>query len=132
VAVGVLLVTHGRIGEELLASAKRILDGHPLPSASFAVEQNRDPDHVTHDVAARLTNLDEGDGVLVLVDIFGATPSNVVCRVPDAHPCAIVTGVNLPMVLKVFNYPTLDLAALAELAHEGGREGVLRVADVDY
>ena len=130
-AVGLLLVTHGRIGEELLTSAARIFGDRPLPCASFSVEQNRDPDRVAEDVATRLTSLDQGDGVLVLVDIFGATPCNIVCRVPDAHPCAIVTGVNLPMVLKVLNFPSLDLAALAEVAQEGGREGVLRVADID-
>ena len=131
-AVGLLLVTHGRIGEELLASATRILNGQPLPSASVAVPQNCDPDRVERDLRERLQRLDEGDGVLVLVDLFGATPCNVVRRLPDAHPCAIVTGVNLPMVLRVLNYPALDLAALTEKAREGGREGVLRVADMDF
>jgi len=131
-AVGLLLVTHGRIGEELLASATRILNGRPLPSASVAVPQNCDPDRVERELRERLQRLDEGDGVLVLVDLFGATPCNVVRRLPDAHPCAIVTGVNLPMVLRVLNYPGLDLAALTEKAREGGREGVLRVADMDF
>jgi PTS system ascorbate-specific IIA component len=131
-AVGILVVTHGRIGEELLASAGRILGGRPLPCASFSVEQNCDPERVVRDVGNRLAKLDEGDGVLVLVDLFGATPCNVVCRLPDAHPCAIVTGVSLPMLIKVFNYPALDLAALSEKAREGGHEGVMRVADVEY
>jgi len=131
-AVGLLLVTHGRIGEELLASATRILNGRPLPSASVAVPQNCDPDRVERDLRERLHRLDEGDGVLVLVDLFGATPCNVVRRLPDAHPCAVVTGVNLPMVLRVLNYPKLDLPALVEKAREGGREGVLRVADMDF
>ena len=131
-AVAVLIVTHGRIGEELLASATRILGKRPLPSATFAVEQNCDPDRVARDLTARMAKLDEGDGVLVLVDLFGATPCNVVRRVPDAHPCAIVSGVNLPMLLKVFNYPDSDVAVLAEKAREGGCEGVLRVADLDF
>ena len=131
-AVGLLLVTHGRIGEELLASAARILGHRPLPCASFSVMQNCDPDRVVQEAGKQLSRVDEGDGVLVLVDIFGATPCNVVRRLPDAHPCAIITGVSLPMVLKVLNYPDLDLAALAGKACAGGREGVTRVADVDF
>ncbi len=131
-SVALLVVTHGRIGEELLASATRILGGRPLPCASYTVEQNCDPERVARDVATRLARLDEGDGVLVLIDLFGATPCNVVRRVPDAHPCAIVTGVNLPMLLKVFNYPNGDLAMLADKAREGGREGVNRVVDLDF
>lgn len=130
-AVAVLLVTHGRIGEELLASATRILGGRPLPCASFAVEQNCDPERVARDLGACLARLDEGDGVLVLTDLFGATPCNVAGRLPDAPPSTIVTGVNLPMVLKVFNYPTLDLAALADKAYDGGREGVFRASDLN-
>ena len=131
-AVGLLLVTHGRIGEELLASATRILNGRPLPSASVAVPQNCDPDRVERELRERLQRLDEGDGVLVLVDLFGATPCNVVRLLPDAHPCALVTGANLPMLLRVFNYPDLDLPGLVEKALGGGRDGVQRISDLEF
>ncbi|MDX1593444.1 MAG: PTS sugar transporter subunit IIA [Gammaproteobacteria bacterium] len=131
-AVAVLVVTHGRIGEELLASSMRILGQNPLPCASFSVEQNCDPERVARELAARIGRIDEGDGVLVLVDLYGATPANVVRRVREARPCAIVTGVNLPMLLKVFNYAGAALAALAEKACDGGRDGVLHIPDGDF
>jgi PTS system ascorbate-specific IIA component len=129
-AVAVLLVTHGGIGEELLASATRILGSRPLPCAAFAVELNSDPERVASDLATQVARLDQGDGVLLLIDLFGATPGNVACRIADAPPYAVVTGVNLPMLLKVFNYPALDLDALADKACDGGRSGVLRVSDL--
>jgi PTS system ascorbate-specific IIA component len=131
-AVGVLLVTHRGIGAELLASAERILGRLPLPAAAIGMRSDDDCGATAAAIAARLAELDQGDGVLVLTDLFGATPSNLVRQAVDAYPCAIVTGLNLPMLVKVFNYPDLDLPSLAEKALEGGHQGVRRVSDLEF
>ncbi|HEY5789897.1 MAG TPA: PTS fructose transporter subunit IIA [Gammaproteobacteria bacterium] len=131
-AVGVLLVTHGELGAELLRIASAIMGEPPLPCAAVSVAQDRDPEQAHAELGARLAGLEQGDGVLVLVDLFGATPCNVVRLLPDAHPCALVTGANLPMLLRVFNYPDLDLPGLVEKALGGGRDGVQRISDLEF
>ena len=131
-AVGVLLVTHRDTGAELLATATRILGSSPLPAAAVAVRSGDDTETSVAAIAARLAEIDDGDGVLVLTDLFGATPCNVVRQLPDAHPCALVTGASLPMLLRVFNYADLDLPGLTEKALGGGRDGVQRVSDLEF
>ena len=74
-----------------------------------------------------LDQLDEGDGVLVLTDAYGSTPSNIACRLGARRQVAVVTGLNLPMLLRVLNYPALPLDELKEKAVSGGRDGVLLV-----
>ena len=124
-SVGLLLVTHEKIGEQLLSAARTAM-GEPLPNAALCVSPDSPPEHISEAVAAEIQNLDRGDGVLVLCDLYGATPCNRTCiaRNPGVR---IVTGCNLPMVLKVFNYARLDLDRLADKALEGGRTGILGV-----
>ena len=69
--------------------------------------------------------LDSGDGVLVLTDMYGATPSNIACRLRKLHDVRVVAGLNLPMLIRVLNYPGLDLDELMHKALSGGRDGVL-------
>jgi PTS system ascorbate-specific IIA component len=74
--------------------------------------------------AEYLVTLDTGEGVLVLCDLFGATPSNLACRLADTGRAMVVSGLNLPMLLRVFNYPDETLLTLAEKAAEGGNRGI--------
>ena len=69
--------------------------------------------------------LDRGDGVLVLTDMYGSTPSNIAAGLQKEGKVSVVAGINLPMLIRVLNYPFLDLAALAEKALSGGRDGIL-------
>jgi PTS system ascorbate-specific IIA component len=73
-----------------------------------------------------LRELDAGDGVLVLTDMFGSTPSNIATRLRAPGALAVVAGVNLPMLVRVLNYASLDLQALVDKAASGGARGVLR------
>lgn len=126
-SVGVLLITHNRIGEELLSTTRTILCGCPLPTAHLDVPQDSDTPDMTDRAHKLLSTLDEGDGVLILTDAFGATPSNVAVRLGSRAGTAVVSGVNLPMLLRVMNYPNLPLEALRDKAYSGGRDGVLLV-----
>jgi PTS system mannose-specific IIA component len=69
--------------------------------------------------------MDKGDGVLILTDMFGSTPSNIAHRLAQRGKVMVVTGLNLPMMIKVMNYPTHNLEQLVELAVKGGKTGVL-------
>ena len=124
-SVGVLVITHNRIGEEMLATATAMLGVCPLPAEALAVAADCDPDRVA-DRARRLADdLDQGDGVLVLTDLYGSTPSNIANRLLDGARVRVVTGVNLPMLIRVLNYPRLSLSELVHKARTGGRDGVM-------
>ena len=124
-SVGLLLITHDRLGEQLLQTATAMLGLCPLNAEAIAVHGDGDPDAVIGVAEQILTRLQEGDGVLVLTDIYGSTPSNIAMRLLDSHRVTVVAGVNLPMLIRVLNYPRLSLDELAQKALSGGRDGVL-------
>ncbi len=123
--VGVLLVTHEAMGEALVGAARHVLGRLPLPVDVIEVAANADPDHTLRDAARQARNLDEGAGVLVLTDLYGATPCNVAQRLPSLGITThCVSGLNLPMLLRVLNYPEQSLDELAQTAASGGRGGI--------
>ncbi|KAB7623817.1 PTS sugar transporter subunit IIA [Alkalilimnicola sp. S0819] len=126
-SVALLLITHDRIGDALLDTARRTLGVCPLRAECLSVPQDADPDDMTAQAATLVERLEQGDGVLLLTDAYGSTPSNIACRMRALPGTAVVTGINLPMLLRVLNYPTLDLRALRDKALTGGQDGVLLV-----
>ena len=123
--IGVLVVTHGSIGEALLTSATQIL-GHAQPqTATLSVWRQDDPDDLVLRARELLDTLDAGDGVLVITDIFGATPGNVVSRLLEDGKVEGVSGASLPMLLRVLTSRNGSLAAAVKRALSGGAEGVV-------
>ena len=129
--IGVLVVTHGSIGEALLTSAAQILGGAPAQVATLSVWRQDDPDDLVLRARELLETLDAGDGVLVLTDIFGATPGNVVSRLLEDGRVEGVSGASLPMLLRVLtsrNGSTgTTLRAAVQRAMSGGAEGVVHM-----
>ncbi|HFD81425.1 MAG TPA: PTS fructose transporter subunit IIA [Gammaproteobacteria bacterium] len=123
--VGLLIVSHGDIGRVLLQVAVEMLGDCPLAAETVSAPAGCDPDRILLQAREALRRLDSGDGVLVLNDMFGATPSNISCRLQERQPVRVVAGVNLPMLVRIFNYPQLDLEQLADKAVSGGRDGVI-------
>lgn len=125
-AVGILLVTHPGIGSALLAVASGLLRNLPLKVEAFEVPFDGDPEALLPEASAALRRVDGGFGVLVLSDLYGATPSNLAARL--AHlgtPVRRVSALNLPMLLRVMNYPELELDELPAVAAAGARNGVI-------
>lgn len=129
--IGVLVVTHGSIGEALLTSATQILGAAPQQVATLSVWRQDDPDDLVLRARELLEGLDAGDGVLVLTDIFGATPGNVVSRLLQDGRVEGVSGASLPMLLRVLtgrNGSTENkLRAAVQRALSGGAEGVVHM-----
>ena len=123
--VGVLIITHGNIGEVLLQSAVDVLGVCPLLTMTLSAPPDCNPERILHEAQHAANKLDNGDGVLVLTDMYGATPSNIACRLHEQHDVRIVSGLNLPMLIRILNYPDLDLDELMHKAVTGGRDGVL-------
>jgi PTS system ascorbate-specific IIA component len=130
VSVGLLLITHAGIGTELLAAATRMLGRCPLRAESLAVSNADDPERMYARARAYAEALDSGEGVLVLTDLFGSTPANIAAGLCDAGHTRILSGVNLPMLVRVLNYPELSLDAMADKALSGARDGVLECPGV--
>ena len=125
-AVGILLITHEGIGASLLAVATRLLRQLPLKAEAFEVPFDADPDALLTAVSAALRRVDGGVGVLVLTDLYGATPSNLAAKVARlGTPVRRVSAVSLPMLLRVMNYAELELDELPAVAAAGARNGVI-------
>jgi PTS system ascorbate-specific IIA component len=125
-AVGVLLVTHEGLGQPLLAVVSRLIRPLPLPLRVLEVPFDGDEQALLLAGSARLRELDQGDGVLILTDLYGASPSNLAARLTSLGSAARrVAGLNLPMLLRVLNYPERDLAELALIAASGARNGII-------
>ena len=125
--IGVLLVTHGEIGTALLTSASQILGGVPGQVATLSVWRQDDPDDLVLRARELMEQIDAGDGVLVLTDIFGATPGNVVSRLLDDGQVEGVSGVSLPMLLRVLTSRNGSLGDAVSRALSGGAEGVVHM-----
>lgn len=124
-SVGLLIVSHGKLGDYLLDTATQMLGVCPLATQTLPVSFDSDPDTVLEQAAQVVTGLDDGSGVLILTDMYGSTPSNIVNRLQGRCRVRIVAGVNLPMLIRVLNYPRLSLDELADKALSGGRDGVV-------
>lgn len=122
--IGLLVVSHGRLGEEIVEAARRIVRN---PSTMLAISVAWDDD--VKDSGARieeaLAHLDGGDGIIIATDMLGGTPSNVAMAFLDPGRVEVVTGVNLPMVIKFNNLPDgTDLAQAARLLTEKGKSHI--------
>jgi len=123
--VSLLIITHGKIGRTLLDEATNMLGVCPVENRVIEVEPSSDTD-VMLDMAYALSNeLDHGDGVLVLTDMYGSTPSNIACKLQQQEHVRVIGGINLPMLIRVLNYPNLSIDELVVKAISGGKDGVL-------
>ncbi len=122
--IGVLLVTHGPLGDDLIEAVSHVLGSRPQEIEALDVSSRAEPVDTEASITAHMRELDKGEGVLVLTDVYGATPSNCMCRALEPGHAAGVSGLNLPMLLKTLNYRDLPLEQLAEKAAAGGQEGI--------
>jgi PTS system ascorbate-specific IIA component len=123
-STGLLLITHSSIGDALLETAGKMFEGALLPVKSLSVSTDCNPDHVKQDARLAVQSLDRGEGVLVLTDMFGSTPSNIAYALAENGRVNVISGVNLPMLVRALNYQGLGLAALTQKALNGGKEGI--------
>ncbi len=125
-AVGILLITHAGVGAPLLAVATQLLRQLPLTAEAFEVPFDSDVDALLPSASAALRRVDGGGGVLVLTDLYGASPSNLAAKLSRiGTPVRRVSALNLPMLLRVMNYADLDLDELPAIAAAGARNGVI-------
>lgn len=123
--IGVVLVGHGRMGDHLVDTVTSMLGDLSLATETIAVHGRDDPDERVARAMEAAARVDSGQGVLILTDAFGSTPSNIANRLA-ADGRRIVAGMNLPMLVRIYNYPQLALDDMTTNAIEGGRGGIVR------
>ena len=126
--VGILIVSHGALGESLIHSASHVLGKRPLYLRQVGVTVHDDPDAILPVAEDLIRVLDQGQGVIVMTDIYGATPSNIASRLLRPGRVEGLAGVNLPMLIRALTYRNETLLAMRDKALEGAMEGVTRMA----
>jgi len=124
-SIGVLIVSHESLGQDMLDISVKTLGTCPLAVDVLGITLDANPDKLAHEAESMATALDSGDGVLVLTDLCGATPANIASHLSRHATMMVVAGLNLPMLIRVLNYPELDLIDIAKRAVDGGRQGVM-------
>ncbi|HZZ93479.1 MAG TPA: PTS sugar transporter subunit IIA [Usitatibacter sp.] len=122
--IGILIVSHGAFGESLIHSASHVLGKRPLYLRQLGITVHDDPDAIVAVGEDLIRFLDQGEGVLVMSDIYGATPSNIAARLLKPGRVEGVSGVNLPMLIKALSYREQPLTACLAKAMAGGAEGI--------
>lgn len=125
--IGIFLITHGTLGESLIQCTCHVLNKRPVQIAQLGVSAQDDPLDVLPLARSMLGWVNSGDGVLLLTDIYGATPSNIAAKLIVPDQVELVAGVNLPMLLRVLTYRDRDLPTLLKRAVTGACDGVLHV-----
>jgi PTS system mannose-specific IIA component len=125
--IGLLLVSHGAFGESLIHSASHVLGRRPVYLRQLGITVHDEPEAMLPVAEDLIRFLDQGAGVLVMTDIFGATPSNVASRLLRPGRVEGIAGVNLPMLIRALNYRDEPLLAVRDKALAGACEGVVRL-----
>ena len=125
--IGILLITHGTFGESLIQNICHVLNKRPPLIGQFGVAAQDDPLDILPMAKLLLKEVDEGDGVLILTDILGATPANLALKLLDPGRIECVAGVSLPMLLRALTYRKSGRETLIKKAISGGHDGVINL-----
>jgi PTS system mannose-specific IIA component len=128
--VGIVIVTHLSLGEELLAVVKLIV-GKLKQFEAVSINPTEEVEEIREKISAAIRKVDRGKGVLILTDMFGGTPSNISLSFLEEWKIEVITGVNLPMLLKLSTYEEeKDLAGLAEFIKTYGQKNINLASEI--
>jgi PTS system ascorbate-specific IIA component len=123
--IGILIIAHGNLGESLIHCASHVMGTRPAQLAQIGVGMHDDPALLLPGALQLVRELDSGSGVLVLSDMYGATPCNLSCKLMASGRVEGVAGVNLPMLVRALTYRNEPMEVLVEKAVAGGCGGVI-------
>ncbi len=127
--IGLFLVTHTTYGESLIQCACHVLNQRPPQIAQLGIAMQDDPLDILPLARQLLGIVDNGKGVLVMTDVYGATPSNIAMKLLEPGRIEGVAGVNLPMLLRALTYRDKGMETLLIRARDGGRDGIFNMLD---
>ena len=127
--IGFLLITHDELGDALLATAAHVLGQAPVNVRTLKVRAGDAQGRVLEQARALVATLDHADGLIVFVDMYGATPSNVACKLlNDGGKVEAFAGVNLPMLVKALAYRNLPFEQVVAKTLDGALRGVVQIS----
>ena len=128
--IGGVLVTHGQLANELVSAAEMIV-GEIHHITAVSIGWHDDVDVAREEIARAIQRVDSGSGVLLLTDMFGGTPTNIAATFLSQESVEVVTGVNLPMVIKMATQDTDEsLAELARRVRDQGQQQIHLASDI--
>jgi len=120
--IGLVLVTHGRLAEEFVAATEHVV-GEQRNVRTVCIGPDDDMEQRRNDILAAIAKVDDGNGVILLTDMFGGTPSNLAISVMNTGNVEVIAGMNLPMLIKLASArETATLADAVAQAQESGRK----------
>jgi mannose PTS system EIIA component len=125
--VGILIITHGMLGEALIHGASHVLNKRPPRLKQLGITAQDDPFSLLPQARALVKELDAGAGVLILSDMYGGSPANIAAKLLVPGKVEGVAGVNLPMLIRVLTYRDKPLETIVLKAVSGGCDGVVRI-----
>ena len=125
--VGILIIAHASLGESLIQCASHVMGGRPPLLLQMGVNIQDDPQKLLPEAKRLVKSLDQGQGVLILSDVYGATPCNLACNLLAAGRVEGIAGVNLPMLVRALTYRNEALKTVLAKAVSGGIEGVVKM-----
>ena len=131
--VGILIVAHNHIGDEMLKCAESMMGKQLEYIKSLAIPGNLTPDQLgsyADQIKTSIDSLESGDGVLILTDIVGATPCNLAHYFAADHNVKIISGLNLSMLIRIINYSDQPLELLAKIGIVGATKGITKENDI--
>lgn len=115
------------MGKVLIEAALNTLSTLPLACTTISVHHDTNFDALINEVEAIIANSESQGGLLILTDLYGSTPCNIAKKLSAHATCEVVTGLNLAMLIRIMNYASLPLDALAEKACEGGKQSIQKI-----
>jgi PTS system mannose-specific IIA component len=129
--IGGVVITHGQLATELVNAAEMIVGGEISHITAVSIGWHDDVDVARHTIKEAIDRVNSGRGVLILTDMFGGTPTNIAATFLGEEPVEIVTGVNLPMVIKLVNQdPSDDLPTIARKVKEQGQKYICIASEI--
>ena len=129
--VGVVVVTHCHLADEMISAAKLVVGEELRQFHPVAIDPREDSEGIREKIIAAIRKVDEGKGVLILTDMYGGTPSNISLSFLEDKKVEVITGVNLPMLLKLATYKNdMDLETLASFITEYGQRNINLASEV--
>ena len=125
--IGLVIIAHENLGDALIRCVTHVLGGRPPKVESLTIGSHDEAFGLLPQAKKLVASVDQGEGVLILSDIYGATPCNLACKLIVPGRVEVVTGVSLPMLVRAFTYRDKGLATMVSKAVSGGRDGVLHV-----
>lgn len=130
--VGVIVITHASLASELLSTVRFVIGGETqVKIESVSMFPDTDFDTFSEEIREAISRVDSGDGVLLLTDMFGGTPSNVGLTFLEEGKVEVISGVNLPMLLKLASISgPMTLKAAVKVARKAGRDNIIVASDL--